>query len=238
MRKVGIIGGTGVDETIFSEKFKLAKVSTKYGKVIVREGVVAGKTVFYLNRHGRHYCAPHQINYRANVMALKQKGVDCILATASVGSMNKALKPGDIILLADFIDFTQGRPQFFNVNLFTDISYPYDQKLTKLILKTAAWQKIKIQSGAVYVCTQGPRFESKAEIKMYRKLGADVVGMTQVPEVVLAAEAELPYAVIGLVTNPAAGVTGEKVTCAEVVRIMKENDKKLKTLFQTLIRTL
>jgi len=238
MSKIGIIAGSGVDELLFTKDFQIKDINTEYGAITVKEGLVEGKKVVFLNRHGLKYCPPHEINFRGNIQALKQAGVEKILATAAVGSMDLKMKPGNFVLLSDFIDFTRGRVEYFNPAAFTDVSSPYDDFLRKTVQKTAAGLKIKIHPSAVYVCTEGPRFESKAEIKMFKKLGGDVVGMTNVPEVVLAAEAGLPYAVIGVVTNYAAGISPRKITSEEVISRMKEKAAKLSQLLQQTIKLL
>lgn len=238
MSKIGIIAGSGIDELLFTRGFKTAKVKTKYGVVLVKEGYVEGKRIVFLNRHGPKYCPPHEINFRGNIRALRQRGVEKILATAAVGSMNPKIKPGDFLLLSDFIDFTRGRVEYLDPEAFTDVSFPYDEGLRDLVRRIAEKLRIRIHPRAVYVCTQGPRFESKAEIKMYRKLGADVVGMTNVPEVVLAAEARIPYAVTGVVTNYAAGISRQKITSQEVIRMMKQKSKILSRLLSGVIRVL
>lgn len=212
MAKLGIIGGTGVDESI-----------------------VKAQNVVFLNRHGKKYRAPHEIDYRGNILKLKGLGVSKIVATAAVGSLNPKMKPGDFVLLSDFIDFTRGRIEYIEPKKFTDVSFPYDESLRKKIQTAAKKLKIKIHSSAVYACTEGPRFESKAEIKMLRILGADVVGMTQVPEVVLAAEAGTPYAVIGVVTNYAAGIKPSKLSSDEVVEVMKSKQNEMSKLLRRVI---
>jgi 5'-methylthioadenosine phosphorylase len=238
MSKIGIIAGSGVDTLLFMEGFKSVKVKNEFGVVRLKTGRVEGKEIFFLNRHGVEYCAPHQINYRANLQALKQAGVAKIVAIVAVGSMNPAIKPGDFMLLSDFIDQTRDRIEYFDPMLFTDISSPYDLYLRSMVNKAAGKIKIKIHPSAVYVCTEGPRFESRAEIKMFRKMGGDVVGMTQVPEVVLAAELRIPYVVVGVATNFAAGVQPAKISSEEVVLMMKDRAKPLSQLMMQIIKLL
>lgn len=238
MSKIGIIAGSGIDELLFAREFEVEGVDTQYGTVVIKEGLVETNKIIFLNRHGFKHSPPHEINFRGNIQALKQLGVEKILATAAVGSMNLKMKPGNFALLSDFIDFTRGRIEYFNSSVFTDVSSPYDAALRRVIQKAAENLKIRLHPSAVYVCTEGPRFESRAEIKVYRKLGADVVGMTQVPEVVLAAEAKIPYAVIGVVTNYAAGISPKKITSEEVLRIMREKSKDLSNLLGEVIRSL
>lgn len=232
MDKIGIIAGSGIDDLLLTESFKTKKIKTEFGKVTVKEG----KRLVFLNRHGRDYRAPHEINYRGNIRALKKAGVKKIIALAAVGSMNTKMKPGEIVLLSDFIDFTRGRIEYFDPSIFTDVSLPYDPYLRGMIKKAGARLKIKMHPSAVYACAEGPRFESKAEIKMYRQLGGDVVGMTQVPEVVLAAQAGIAYAVIAVVTNYAAGMTDKKISSGEVVSLMAEKKFLLSRLLSEIIK--
>jgi 5'-methylthioadenosine phosphorylase len=236
--RIGIIAGSGVDDLLFTKGFKRKKIKTKYGVIPVKEGLVEGKGIVFLNRHGSDYCSPHEINYRGNLQALAKSGVNKIIALAAVGSMNLKMKPGNLVLLSDFIDLTRGRIEYFDPVVFTDVSFPYDAYLRSLIKKAAEQSGLKIHPAAVYACAQGPRFESKAEIKMYRKLGGDVVGMTQVPEVVLASEVGIPYAVIAVVTNYAAGISPKKVSSGEVISMMSEKNKELSQLLTRIIKAL
>lgn len=236
--KIGIIGGSGMEDLLLTEGFGEKMVKTEYGEVRVKEGEVGGKTVVFLNRHGKNYVPPSQINHRANIAAFKSEGVEDIIATAAVGSINRKMHPGELVLLTDFIDFTRGRVETFSEQSFIDVSRPYSSFLIKKILNAAVKLRIKAYPGATYVCTEGPRFETKAEIKMFGKLGADVVGMTNVPEVILAAEVGIPYAVIGVITNFAAGINPKKVSAEEVVRVMKDRKESLSKLLELVIKSL
>jgi 5'-methylthioadenosine phosphorylase len=236
--KIGIIGGSGVEDLLFTEGFKSKVVKTEYGQVNVLQGNVNNKSIIFLNRHGRNYASPSQINYRANMAALRDEGAEDIIATAAVGSINPRMRPGEFVVLTDFIDFTRGRIQTFTPNSFVDVSRPYSSFLVKKITNAAVKLRIKTHPGVTYVCTEGPRFETKAEIKMFGKLGADVVGMTQVPEVVLAAEAGIPYAVVGVITNFAVGISPKKVSAEEVVAVMKQRKESLSKLLALVIKSL
>jgi 5'-methylthioadenosine phosphorylase len=203
--RVAIIGGTGAELLGSDPGIRARTVSTPYGTVEVQQ---AGPLLF-LPRHGAAYVAPHNINARANISALVQEGVSHVLATAACGSMDGSLGPGDLALLTDFVDFTRARACTFDPDgppAYTDMSEPYDRDLRALILKAAADMGAEVRTEAVYACTEGPRFETRAEIRAYRQLGCQLVGMTQVPEVVLAREAGLPYAALAIVTNLAAGM--------------------------------
>ncbi|MDD4178607.1 MAG: MTAP family purine nucleoside phosphorylase [Candidatus Margulisbacteria bacterium] len=228
--KIAIIGGSGIETLDFSKEFRRHMVSTEYGDVPVAEGRVGGKEIVFLMRHGKEYVIPSLINFRANMTALKKLGVGRIITTAAVGAINKKYRPGDLALLTDFLDFTRGQRETFTRHSFIDMSEPYDPQLNQLILNTAKKLKLKLHPAAVYACAEGPRFETKAEIKMYGQLGADLVGMTQVPEVVLAVEAKIPYAAIAVVTNYAAGVSPKKIDPEHVIFVMKEKSRIISDL--------
>lgn len=236
--KIGIIGGSGVEELLFAKGFRNQTVETNFGEVAVREGQAKGKTIVFLNRHGWKYTAPSLVDYRANLSAMKKAGVNVILATAAVGSLSKKLRPGDLVILDDFIDLTRQRDCVINPNDFFDLSCPYSPFLINKITDAAQALKLDIEPGVTYACMEGPRFETRAEIRMLKKLGADVVGMTQVPEVVLAAELGIPYAVIGVITNFAAGITSKRVSGAEVLVTMKDKSQVLSQMLLKVIEAL
>lgn len=236
--KIGIIGGSGVEQLIFTEGFKNKTVKTEYGNVPVKVGDVAGRTIVFLSRHGKEYALPSNVNYRANIKAMQSEGVENIICTAAVGGINPRMRPGEFALLTDFIDFTRGQRETFTVHSFIDLSEPYSNYLNKKIYNVATKLRVKLHPGATYVCTEGPRFETKAEIKMFAKLGGDLVGMTQVPEVVLAAEVGIPYAGIAVITNYAAGISRKKVSPDEVIEVMKQRSKPLSNLILKTIKSL
>jgi 5'-methylthioadenosine phosphorylase len=238
MSKIGIIGGSGVEELSFTKGFKIRTINTDYGKVRVREGKAAGKEIVFLIRHGKEYLLPSEVNYRANIAALKKAGVGKIVTTAAVGAINRKMHPGEFAVLSDFMDFTRGKRETFTKHSFIDMSQPYDPALNKIILRAAGKLGIKMHAQAVYACTEGPRFETKAEIKTFAGLGCDVVGMTQVPEVVLAAEAGIPYAAIAVVTNYAAGISPKRIDPEHVVAVMKEKSKILSRLILQVVKSL
>ena len=215
MPKIGIIAGTGIEQPLVKQP-----------------------SIIFMNRHGKAHRAPHEIDARKNILALKKAGVRVIIAVAAVGAINRKMKPGDLVLLSDFIDFTRGRKEYFSPRRFTDVSEPYDPRLRNKIMAAARALKLKVHPEAIYACTEGPRFETKAEIRMYGKLGADVVGMTQVPEVVLAGEAGIPYAAIAVVTNLAAGLGPKKIDPNHVVTVMKQRSGELSRLIFQTIKTL
>ena len=220
--RMGIIGGSGLEE-IFKGKKK--KMKTPYGDVIVNILMLEGKKVAFISRHGeKHQYAPHKVNYRGNIWALKELGVEKIIASNAVGGIKEGIKPGDLVIPHDFIDFTKNRPlTFFDQEKVhhIDMTNPYCPELRQIIIEKSSKYKINTWEKGVYVCTEGPRFETPAEIRMFRLIGADIVGMTTVPETVLAREQKICYATICTVTNYAAGMQ-EKISSDEVMRIMKK----------------
>ena len=226
-----IIGGTGVYDAGYKSYTKT--INTKYGEVEVDLINIDGEDIVFLARHGKkHSVPPHLINYRANMMALKELGVKYIYATAAVGSMNESYKPGDVVVINDFIDFTKSRHiTFFEGGnepvRHVDMSDPYCKYLREMFYNHSKYIGLDIKGEGVYVCTEGPRFETAAEIRMYKNLGADVVGMTNVPEVVLAKELGMCYATIGIITNWCTGFKGE-ITLHDISGAI-ENNKELVT---------
>jgi len=191
-----------------------------------------------MSRHGRdHAIPPHLVNYRANIWALRELGVRKVLATAAVGSLSPDFRLGELVILDQFLDFTKSRPQTFYEGgkqgvLHVDMTEPYCLAVRQVIMEASESLGLPVKNGACYVCTEGPRFETPAEIRMFQRLGADLVGMTSVPEVVLARELGMCYASIGMVTNEAAGIATHPLTHAEVMESMKELGVKVAQLIQ------
>ncbi len=234
--KFGIIGGTGVYDPKILKDTREETLSTRFGTVQVKVGNYNGKEIAFLPRHGaQHSVPPHLINYRANILAMKALGVQKLIATAAVGSLNPAMAPGDFVLVDQFMDFTKNRPLTFYEGgeqgvVHIDLTEPYCRELRGVLKKAAGATGLRVLEGGSYVCTEGPRFETPAEIRMYRILGGDLVGMTSVPEVVLAKEAEICYATVAMVTNFAAGISPTNLTHSEVVETMRQNNHNLRKL--------
>lgn len=235
-----IIGGTGVYDPGLLESPSFRTIDTPYGEAHVTLGEYAGRSVVFLSRHGRgHAVPPHKVNYQANIHALKQLEVTQVLATAAVGSVKKEFRPGSLVLVDDFIDMTKSRKTTFyegqNGVVHVDMTDPYCGKLRGHIFRMAASEGIELSNEGTYVCTEGPRFETAAEVRMYAQLGGDVVGMTSVPEVVLAKEAEMCYATVAIVTNYCTGISDVVLTHQEVVDEMKANIQNVRRLFYKVI---
>ncbi|NLK09078.1 MAG: S-methyl-5'-thioadenosine phosphorylase [Firmicutes bacterium] len=244
MARLALIGGTGVYDPTMLTDISNEVVSTDYGQVPVAIGSIRNIEVVFMQRHGTgHTVPPHMINYRANIKALKALDVTKIVATSAVGSLDEAMPPGDFVLLNQFIDFTKNRPFTFfdgkdgNV-VHTDFTDPYCGTVRNIIETTARDLPLQLHTKGCYVCVEGPRFETPAEIVAFRRLGGDVVGMTNVPEVVLAREAGICYAVIAMVTNFAAGISPTPLTHEEVVSVMDANSKSMREIVMRVLSNL
>jgi len=236
-----IIGGTGFGQPT-EAGMASQQVITPYGEVqlflLEREGL----RVAFLPRHGPDQALPpHRINYRANIAALRELGVKNILASASVGSLNDYMRPGQLAILTQFLDFTHSRPSTFYEGdgevVHVDMSVPYCPKLQLQLTEAGTRADADFHPSAVYVCTQGPRFETPAEIRMFRQLGADLVGMTGLPEAVLAREAGLCYASLAVICNWAAGVVAAPVSHQEVTEFMTKHIHLVEELFWSVIHS-
>jgi 5'-methylthioadenosine phosphorylase len=235
---IAIIGGSGVYDPNMLQNVQDIHVDTEYGTITLKSGSHQGKSVYFLARHGgKHSVPPHAVNYRGNIKALQQLNVERIISTSAVGSLRKEMKPGDLVLLDQFMDFTKNRHYTFfdDKVVHTDVTNPYCSQLRAIICQAALDTDISIHPTGTYVCTEGPRFETPAEINMFSLLGGHVVGMTNVPEVVLAREAKICYASIATVTNYAAGISPTRITHQEVIDIMDKNSEMIKKLITTII---
>ncbi|PZN11213.1 MAG: S-methyl-5'-thioadenosine phosphorylase [Bacillota bacterium] len=234
--RLAIIGGTGVYDPEILENVREETVVTPYGRATVRIGTFRDQEVVFLARHGTgHTVPPHRINYRANIYALAALGVQRVIATAAVGSIRREFGAGHFVLVDQFLDFTKNRVSTFFEGgeegvVHVDVTEPYCPQLRATLHAVGRELGIPVHNGGVYVCTEGPRFETAAEIRAFERLGGDVVGMTSVPEVVLAREAGLCYATVAMVTNYAAGLSGAPLTHEEVLEVMASNVVNLRRL--------
>lgn len=216
---VAFIGGSGYSRVIAGE-FTPQILLTPYGEAMVFVGRREGAEVAFLPRHGvGHTIPPHRINYRANIKALQMLGVTRALAVFTVGSLHRGIPPLSLMAVDQFMDFTQGRAHTFFEGgksgvVHVEVNEPYCPGLRAALIQEGKARGLEIMSRGVYVCTNGPRFETPAEVRMYAQLGGDVVGMTGVPEVSLAREAGIHYAAVALSVNWGAGLE-EKIILAE-----------------------
>ncbi len=240
--EIGIIGGTGLYDPKLLKNAQEIEVNTPFGAPsdAFTVGEMAGKLVAFLPRHGRkHTIRPTDVNSRANIFAFKKLGVERVLAVSTVGSLKEEFKPGDIVFTDQFIDRTTRREQsFYTCDKVCHISVaePMCPDMRKVLIAVAKAAKIEAHSTGTYVCIEGPRFSTKAESRLFRQWGADIVGMTLVPECVLAREAELCYASIATVTDYDCW-KDHPVSTEEIVTTMKANiDKVKKIILETVAK--
>lgn len=231
--RIAIIGGSGVYDIALLESREEA-IQTEYGSAKIMVGQYGGKEIVFLARHGKgHKIPPHKINHRANISALKTMGVERIIGTTAVGSINSDIKPGDFILLDQFLDFTKQNLTFHDEDVaHIEMTNPYCPELRKIILKVSKALELSLHQKGNYVCVEGPRFETSAEIQMFKILGGDVVGMTVAKECILAREAGICYAAIALAANPAAGISYEKPVISQIISFVGDKQESLNEILR------
>jgi 5'-methylthioadenosine phosphorylase len=233
--EIGIIGGTGFYDPQLVRNGREMRLDTPYGPPsdLIIVGELKGRKVAFLPRHGKkHTIRPTDVNSRANIHALKELGVQRILAPSTVGSLREEYKPGDLVFINQFIDRTTRREESFYTGskvCHISVAEPMCPNLRKILIEVAEEMSINYHKTGTYVCIEGPRFSTKAESKMFRSWGADVVGMTLVPECVLAREAEICYSSIATVTDYDAW-KDQPVTANEVLKTMRANVEKVKCI--------
>jgi 5'-methylthioinosine phosphorylase len=238
MTVYAIIGGTGLTQLQGLEIRQELHLTTPYGPTSapVLQGTYHGREVLFLARHGHpHRIPPHQVNYRANLWALKEAGATAILAVNAVGGIHAAMGTGHLCVPHQLIDYTSGREYtFFAGELehvtHIDFSHPYDDNLRASLIAELQAEGLPHSSHGVYACTQGPRLETVAEIARLERDGCDIVGMTGMPEAALARELDLPYACLALVVNPAAGKSSSVITMAEIELALVDGIGKVKAV--------
>jgi 5'-methylthioadenosine phosphorylase len=236
--EIGVIGGTGVYDTAMLEEGREVKVHTPYGRTsdLITVGRYKGRRVAFLPRHGRgHQIPPHRIPFRANIYAFKKLGVQRIIAPSAVGSLREDFEPSQFAVIDQFIDRTKWRGDtFYEEGQVCHISTadPFCPELRALFVDTTQDLAIPVHGQGTYVCIQGPRFSTRAESRLFRSWGADVVGMTLYPEVALAREMEMCYASLAMITDY--DVWADKpVTVEEIIRTVALNVKNLRTVITT-----
>lgn len=234
--KLGVIGGSGLYEMGGLSNVRELTVDTPFGKpsdAIISGVHESGTELLFLPRHGRgHRMAPHEINYRANISALKIAGATHLLSVSAVGSMKEHIAPGDFVVVDQFIDLTKKRiTTFFEDGIVGHVGFsdPVCDKMAAAVAGAADSVGAKVHRGGTYVCMEGPQFSSRAESLVYRSWGVSVIGMTAMPEAKLAREAELPFAVLALATDYDSWHDGhDAVTVEQVVATMKKNVDRAK----------
>lgn len=207
---LAVISGTGMYDLAPFRGAEQQVIATPWGEAVVYEGCLGGEACYFLPRHGReHKLPPHLINYRANAAALAYLGVRAAFSVCCVGGIREEWAPGTMAVLDQFIDMTSGRESSFSAAgavVHTDMSAPYCPVASAALLRAAKHLQLPVEEKACYICTQGPRFETPAEIRAFSNWGADVVGMTGVPEAPLLREAGICLTSLAVIANYAAGV--------------------------------
>lgn len=244
MTVYAIIGGTGLTQLDGLSMKALLNPETPYGapSAGIVQGEYAGREVLFLARHGHpHRIPPHQVNYRANLWALKHAGAEAVIAVNAVGGITAGMGTGQLVVPHQVIDYTQGRiGTFFEGELdhvtHIDFSHPYDEPLRQKLLDALRRAGHAHSDYGVYGCTQGPRLETVAEIACMERDGCDIVGMTGMPEAALARELNLPYAALSLVVNPAAGKSTSIITMAEIEAALAAGIGKVRETLSILLK--
>jgi 5'-methylthioadenosine phosphorylase len=231
MATLGILGGSGLYEMDGLQRVEQLRVSTPFGEpsdAIVR-GELDGVTLLFLPRHGRgHRIAPHRINYRANLFALKELGAEQLVSVSAVGSLKQEIAPGHMVLVDQFIDRTRGRVSTFfeDEAMVAHVAFgdPVDSALSAGLHAALVEVGATVHRGGSYVCMEGPQFSTRAESELFRSWGASVIGMTNLPEAKLAREAELPYATLAMATDYDCWHEAEAhVTVENVIAVLSRN---------------
>lgn len=235
--KIGIIGGSGLEDPKILKGAKEISVSTRFGKPssILTAGKISNVDVVILARHGKkHSIMPSNVNFRANIMALKEQDCTHIIATSACGSLQDEIKPGHFVFCDQFIDRTTKRAStFYDTDKVCHIpmAEPFCPKLREILGKAAAEMKLKHHKKGTVITIEGPRFSTKAESHLYRQWNADVINMSTVPEVVLAREAGICYAVVAMSTDYDVWKPHEEgVTIEMILKVMHQNAENVKKL--------
>ena len=244
MVKIGIIGGSGLDDPRLLEGPQEIEVETAFGRPSspLTLGMIDNVAVVILARHGRrHQFSPTQVNYRANIQALKDQEVTHILATSACGSLRTRIGRGDFVIVDQFIDFTKHRQATFFASFengagHTAMADPFDAALRKVLFETAVGLGYRTHDGGTMITIEGPRFSTRAESHMFRTLGGDVINMSVATEAALANEAAIPYAVVAMSTDYDCWKADEApVTWDEILAVFNANASSVKNLLANAI---
>ncbi|MHC4512906.1 MAG: S-methyl-5'-thioadenosine phosphorylase, partial [Planctomycetota bacterium] len=246
-RTLGIIGGSGLYDLSGLDQREEVRLTTPFGDPSdsLVTGHLHGVRMAFLPRHGRgHRLAPHELPFRANIHAMKQLGMECVLGISAVGSMQEHIKPGDLVLVNQFIDRTRGRTEestFFGNGCVAHVHFadPVWEPPRKLVLEAANAVGVTAHDGGTYVCMEGPAFSTRAESQAYRNMGVQVIGMTNLQEAKLAREAEIAYATVALATDyDCWHETENDVNVADVLAILQANVEKSRQVIAETARLL
>ncbi|MBY0413733.1 MAG: S-methyl-5'-thioadenosine phosphorylase [Bdellovibrionales bacterium] len=239
--KIGVIGGSGVYKIEGIEVTKEHKVSTPFGAPSsdIIEANLNGTSFYFIPRHGKgHTLTPSDVNYRANIFALKELGVEYIISVSAVGSLKEEFPPASFVIVDQFIDWTKGfRDRTFFNNGFVghvSVAEPVEKQLQMMIADVCKEVGVKHGVGGSYICIEGPQFSTKAESNIYRSFGASVIGMTNVPESYLAKEAGIAYATIAMVTDYDCWKE-EHCTLEEIMKVMSTNNQQAHAVLKKLL---
>jgi len=242
---IGIIGGSGLDNPEIFHESRDENISTVYGEPssTLKYGVIDGVRIVLLARHGReHTVPPSQVNYRANISALKKAGCSHIIATTAVGSLKEEIHRGDLVIIDQFIDFTKQRKMSFHESfepgnpVHTPMADPYDSRLRKILIDECKALNYPFHEKGTVITIEGPRFSTRAESFMFRAWGADIINMSIATETVLANEAGIPYAAVAMSTDYDCWKTGEEsVTWDAIAKVFADNAAKVTTLLKNII---
>jgi 5'-methylthioadenosine phosphorylase len=227
---IGVIGGSGLYQMEGLKKIREVEIKTPFGRPSEKfvRGILEGTEFVFLPRHGKgHRWLPTEVNFRANIFAMKKLGVDRIISVSAVGSLREEIAPGDIVIPDQFIDRTTLRPStFFGKGIVAHVSLadPFCRDLTEKLVTAATSEGGKVHTRGTYLCMEGPQFSTRAESQLYRSWGADVIGMTNLQEAKLAREAEICFGTLALATdydcwNQAAG----DVEIENVLAVLRQN---------------
>jgi len=245
MIKIGIIGGSGLEDPQILSNVHEEEVSTPYGKPTsaLKHGIINEKEVVLISRHGKHHqYSPTEVNYRANLYALKEAGVTHIVATTACGSLKEEIGRGHFVVLDQFIDFTKHRintytSTFENGIVHAPMATPFDEILRELFFTAATELNFPVHPKGTVVTIEGPRFSTKAESKMFQLWGADVINMSVATEATLANELKIPYAAIAMSTDYDCWKDDEApVSWEEILKIFNENADNVKKILMDVIR--
>jgi 5'-methylthioadenosine phosphorylase len=245
-QSLAIIGGSGLYELEGLSNVEEIELSTPFGAPsdAITRGELGAVTLLFLPRHGRgHRLAPHRINYRANLFALKQLGAEQVLSVSAVGSLKETIHPGDFVLVDQFIDRTRDRRATFfdDFDLVAHVGFgdPIDRALLEAAYAAVEEVGAPVHLGGSYVCMEGPQFSTRAESELYRSWGASVIGMTNLPEAKLAREAELPYASLAMVTDYDCWQRSEAAVSVEaVIGVLRQNVQSARAVILALCQRL
>ncbi|MDR3301049.1 MAG: S-methyl-5'-thioadenosine phosphorylase [Spirochaetaceae bacterium] len=245
MAIIGIIGGSGLDNPDILLNARDESINTPYGvpSSPLKCGTIGGVEVVLLGRHGReHTIPPTQVNYRANIAALKEAGCTHIVATTAVGSLREEIKRGDLVIIDQFIDFTKQRKMSYHESfqphspVHTPMADPYDAALRKILIDECRALGYRFHDRGCVITIEGPRFSTRAESSMFRAWGADIINMSIATETMLANEAGIPYAAVAMSTDYDSWRNDEEpVTWEAISKVFAENAAKVTTLLSRII---